>query len=89
MTDAIRHQTESMKSTQLSSDLKTGRLPAKGGGDSFWSSIMAKPGNLGQVDEITYTPTIHRISKAKKDKKVFTCEFPECTKVSWLDPPKW
>ena len=33
--------------------------------------------------EITYTPTTHRISKAKKGKKVHVCEFPGCGKV-WL-----
>ena len=32
-------------------------------------------------DEITYTPTTHRISKAKKGKKVHACEYPGCTKV--------
>ena len=31
--------------------------------------------------EITYTPTTHRISKAKKGKKVHACEFPGCNKV--------
>lgn len=31
--------------------------------------------------EVTYTPTTHRISKAKKGKKVHACEFPGCTKV--------
>ncbi len=31
--------------------------------------------------EITYTPTTHRISKAKKGKKVHACEYPGCNKV--------
>ncbi|KAL4797217.1 C2H2 finger domain protein [Aspergillus venezuelensis] len=30
---------------------------------------------------ITYTPTTHRISKAKKGKRVHACEFPGCPKV--------
>ncbi|KAL4788205.1 hypothetical protein BJX76DRAFT_200205 [Aspergillus varians] len=30
---------------------------------------------------ITYTPTTHRISKAKKGKRVHACEFPGCQKV--------
>jgi len=30
---------------------------------------------------ITYTPTTHRISKAKKGKRVHNCEFPGCNKV--------
>ena len=36
----------------------------------------------GIIDtEITYTPTTHRISKAKKGKKVHACTFPGCNKV--------
>jgi hypothetical protein len=30
---------------------------------------------------VTYTPTTHRISKAKKGKRVHNCEFPGCNKV--------
>ncbi|CAL5874463.1 uncharacterized protein PFLUO_LOCUS8759 [Penicillium psychrofluorescens] len=30
---------------------------------------------------VTYTPTTHRISKAKKGKRVHACEFPGCSKV--------
>ena len=30
---------------------------------------------------ITFTPTTHRISKAKKGKRVHACEFPGCNKV--------
>ncbi|KAF7593058.1 hypothetical protein BBP40_012075 [Aspergillus hancockii] len=30
---------------------------------------------------ITYTPTTHRISKAKKGKRVHACEYPGCNKV--------
>ncbi|KAL5340507.1 hypothetical protein BJX70DRAFT_110003 [Aspergillus crustosus] len=30
---------------------------------------------------ITYTPTTHRISKAKKGKRVHACEYPGCSKV--------
>ncbi|KAL4921654.1 hypothetical protein BDW62DRAFT_174167 [Aspergillus aurantiobrunneus] len=30
---------------------------------------------------ITYTPTTHRISKAKKGKRVHACEYPGCQKV--------
>ena len=32
---------------------------------------------------VTYTPTTHRISKAKKGKRVHACEFHGCNKV-WL-----
>jgi hypothetical protein len=31
---------------------------------------------------LTYTPTTHRVSKAKKGKRVHACEFPGCNKVS-------
>lgn len=37
------------------------------------------------ANEITYTPTTHRISKAKKGKKVHACEHPGCSKVCSLD----
>lgn len=30
---------------------------------------------------VTYTPTTHRISKAKKGKRVHACTFPGCNKV--------
>ena len=30
---------------------------------------------------VTYTPTTHRISKAKKGKRVHACDFPGCGKV--------
>jgi hypothetical protein len=30
---------------------------------------------------VTYTPTTHRISKAKKGKRVHACEYPGCNKV--------
>ena len=30
---------------------------------------------------LTYTPTTHRVSKAKKGKRVHACEFPGCNKV--------
>lgn len=35
---------------------------------------------------ITYTPTTHRISKAKKGKRVHACEFPGCNKVCAFPP---
>lgn len=30
---------------------------------------------------VTYTPTTHRISKAKKGKRVHACQYPSCGKV--------
>ena len=44
-------------------------------------STIAMPGMAAAAGEITYTPTTHRISKAKKGKKVHACEHPGCTKV--------
>ncbi|KAJ5303449.1 Zinc finger C2H2 [Penicillium atrosanguineum] len=35
----------------------------------------------GASVDVTYTPTTHRISKAKKGKRVHACEFPGCSKV--------
>lgn len=35
-------------------------------------------------DTITYTPATHRISKAKKGKRVHSCQFPGCPKVRHL-----
>ena len=48
------------------------------------SAIAAMSGTISPVHEITYTPTTHRISKAKKGKKVHACEFPGCEKVTIL-----
>ena len=36
---------------------------------------------------VTYTPTTHRISKAKKGKRVHACEFVRCNKVCSLVHP--
>lgn len=33
---------------------------------------------------VTYTPTTHRISKAKKGKRVHACQYPACGKVSTI-----
>ena len=59
-------------------------LPTRSRGESSRSSIIAMSGLLDQTGEITYTPTTHRISKAKKGKKVHACEFPGCTKVRYI-----
>ena len=49
-------------------------------------SIMTMP-HLLPGEEITYTPTTHRISKAKKGKKVHGCTFPGCPKACGFDRP--
>ncbi|KAL8847291.1 MAG: hypothetical protein Q9221_007667 [Calogaya cf. arnoldii] len=38
-------------------------------------------GSSDPAGEVTYTPTTHRISKAKKGKKVHVCEYVGCGKV--------
>ena len=58
---------------------KARTMPTRGRGESSRGSTIATPSLLDQ--EITYTPTTHRISKAKKGKKVHACEYPGCTKV--------
>lgn len=45
---------------------------------------MRRPSPQSEVPmPVTYTPTTHRISKAKKGKRVHACEFPGCSKVSF------
>lgn len=54
---------------------------------SSHNSLMSSmTGTMSAASEITYTPTTHRISKAKKGKKVHACEFPGCPKVKHLYP---
>ncbi|KAI4122736.1 MAG: hypothetical protein LQ338_005650 [Usnochroma carphineum] len=45
------------------------------------SMTMTAPAPSDPAGEVTYTPTTHRISKAKKGKKVHVCEVPGCGKV--------
>ena len=52
---------------------------------SHASLMSSMTGTMSAANEVTYTPTTHRISKAKKGKKVHACEFPGCTKVEPLD----
>ena len=84
--------TRRRKQTSMSADApresirqrqKPKTIPTRGRGESSRSSIIAMPGLLDQTGEITYTPTTHRISKAKKGKKVHACEFPGCAKVGY------
>ncbi len=44
--------------------------------------------SLGPADaeQISYTPTTHRVSKAKKGKRVHACDNPGCEKVRSLSP---
>ena len=87
-TDASGKSRDSPKQRQKSKTMPyragSGSAPASSRG-----SVMTMPG--GALDpmggEITYTPTTHRISKAKKGKKVHACEYPGCTKVRLI--PGW
>ena len=80
--DATGNSKESPKQRQ-----KTKTMPYRAGSGSASGSsrgsLMTMP--AGALDpmggEITYTPTTHRISKAKKGKKVHACEYPGCNKV--------
>jgi uncharacterized Zn-finger protein len=46
------------------------------------SNKMRRSNTMAEIPlPITYTPTTHRISKAKKGKRVHACEFPGCNKV--------
>jgi len=49
---------------------------------SSFASLMTMTGTMSAAHEITYTPTTHRVSKAKKGKKVHACEYPGCSKVA-------
>ena len=66
---------------------KTKAMPYRAGSGSgsgpSRGSLVTMPGVAldAMGGEITYTPTTHRISKAKKGKKVHACEYPGCTKV--------
>lgn len=62
---------------------KARTVPTRDRGESSRGSVMTMSGLLDQTGEITYTPTTHRVSKAKKGKKVHACEYPGCSKVSY------
>lgn len=55
---------------------------ATSGHSSSDSSNMRRSNTMAEIPlPITYTPTTHRISKAKKGKRVHACEYPGCNKV--------
>ncbi|KAF6218569.1 hypothetical protein HO133_005919 [Letharia lupina] len=80
--DASGKPRESPKQRQKAKSVPY-RAESGSGSGSSRGSIMTMPG--GALDpmggEITYTPTTHRISKAKKGKKVHACEYPGCSKI--------
>lgn len=46
------------------------------------STSTMRTSSISLEGPVTYTPTTHRVSKAKKGKRVHACEFPGCGKVS-------
>lgn len=62
------------RGSKQTSSLGSREKPSRGS-----SSMMTGPSE--PTGEVTYTPTTHRISKAKKGKKVHVCEYPGCGKV--------
>ena len=70
---------KSKSAAKRRSTSKTLSSSAREGPPRAPSGMMNDPAN-----EITYTPTTHRISKAKKGKKVHACEYPGCTKVGTM-----
>lgn len=67
---------KSKSAVRRRSTSKAVQLSSREGPSRASLGIMNDP-----ASEITYTPTTHRISKAKKGKKVHACEYPGCTKV--------
>ena len=80
--DASGKSRESPKQRQKTKTIPY-RAGSGSGSGSSRGSLMTMPGAAldAMGGEITYTPTTHRISKAKKGKKVHACEYPGCTKV--------
>lgn len=69
----------SASSPRESSHRLTSRAPAP---TSAPTNTMRRANTMAEIPlPITYTPTTHRISKAKKGKRVHACEFPGCNKV--------
>ena len=82
--DAAGQSRESPKQRQKTKTMAYRAGSGSGSGStSSRGSLVTMPGVAldAMGGEITYTPTTHRISKAKKGKKVHACEYPGCTKV--------
>lgn len=78
-----RHQSHSPRDSinvAIPAEDEKPKRPRASTGRGGRGSVMTKP-HLMPGEEITYTPTTHRISKAKKGKKVHNCTFPGCPKV--------
>ena len=93
------HRRGSARTTNPTSEASNkGKAPRRrstsGSTSMGFHSSMSREGSMGHLpaivdpaNEITYTPTTHRISKAKKGKKVHVCEF-GCGKVWKCFHPK-
>ena len=80
--DASGNSRESPKQRQKAKTMPYRANSGSASGSSRGSLMTMPAGALDSMGaEITYTPTTHRISKAKKGKKVHACEYPGCTKV--------
>ena len=71
------HVTDNVR--QLLSEPQTTALPRHG--SSAELNPRSRRASADTRDTITYTPATHRISKAKKGKRVHACQFPGCPKV--------
>jgi hypothetical protein len=70
-----------LPTTDEPSNLPPGDTTSQGGSRRPSASSMRRSSMPLEVP-LTYTPTTHRVSKAKKGKRVHACEFPGCNKVS-------
>ncbi|KAJ6171214.1 zinc finger protein [Penicillium chermesinum] len=72
---------KSLQSTQLAPALDTSASTTDSSTMVGRKNTMRRSPQAEIPMPITYTPTTHRISKAKKGKRVHACEFPGCNKV--------
>ncbi|KAL2216223.1 putative C2H2 finger domain protein [Thermoascus aurantiacus ATCC 26904] len=74
--------TRRSSSTSDPSTTSSAQVGASAASGSDPSVNMRRTSSVSDIPlPITYTPTTHRISKAKKGKRVHACEFPGCNKV--------
>ncbi|KAL8782219.1 MAG: hypothetical protein Q9213_005585 [Squamulea squamosa] len=64
------------------SSRRRGSKPAPARDRTSRGLLANMSGSSDPAGEVTYTPTTHRVSKAKKGKKVHVCEHPGCGKTS-------
>ena len=74
--------------TDETSAIPTGTTTSQGGSRRPSASSMRRS-SVPLEAPLTYTPTTHRVSKAKKGKRVHACEYPGCNKVGQFVPHRW